>query len=91
MIGGTEIFVVLLIALLVFGPSKLPEIARQIGKAMGDFRRVADETMHALQEEPPPPTRPSAQSVSREDEPPVTANEAAADAPEDDIKDRENI
>jgi TatA/E family protein of Tat protein translocase len=34
-IGGGEILIVLLAALIFLGPSKLPEAARQIGKAMG--------------------------------------------------------
>jgi sec-independent protein translocase protein TatB len=39
-IGSGEILVVLLIALLVLGPTRLPDAARQIGKAMAEFRRV---------------------------------------------------
>ena len=39
-IGTGEILVVLLMALLVLGPTRLPGAARQIGKAMAEFRRV---------------------------------------------------
>ena len=39
-IGGPEILVVLIVALLVLGPNKLPEAARSMGKAMAEFRRV---------------------------------------------------
>ncbi len=41
-IGGGEILVVLLVALLVFGPQRMPEIARQIGKAMRELRKMQD-------------------------------------------------
>jgi TatA/E family protein of Tat protein translocase len=51
--GGTEILVVLLIALLLFGPQKLPEIARQVGKAMGEVRRLMDDTVRTIQNEEP--------------------------------------
>lgn len=39
-IGGGEVLVILLAALLILGPSKLPEVARQMGKALGEFRKV---------------------------------------------------
>ena len=39
-LGPAEIVVILVIALLVFGPNKMPEIARQVGRGMREFRRV---------------------------------------------------
>jgi Tat protein translocase TatB subunit len=39
-LGAPEILVILVVALIVLGPSKLPEAARQVGKAMAEFRRV---------------------------------------------------
>lgn len=39
-IGGGEILVVLLVALIVLGPTRLPQAARQMGRAIGEFRRV---------------------------------------------------
>ena len=39
-LGPAEILVVLVIALLVFGPNKLPEVAKQAGKAFQELRRV---------------------------------------------------
>ncbi len=41
-IGPMKILVVLLVALIVLGPEKLPQMARQIGKAWGDFKRFRD-------------------------------------------------
>ncbi len=38
-LGPAEILVVLVIALLVFGPNKLPEVGRQVGRAMKEFRQ----------------------------------------------------
>ena len=40
-IGGGELIVILLIALIVLGPQRLPDAARQLGKAMGDLRRLS--------------------------------------------------
>jgi sec-independent protein translocase protein TatB len=39
-IGGPEIIIVLIVALLVLGPNRLPQAARSMGKAMAEFRRV---------------------------------------------------
>jgi len=42
-IGLQEMLVVGVIALLVFGPSKLPELGRMVGRALREFRRASDE------------------------------------------------
>lgn len=39
-LGGPEILVILIVALLVFGPHRLPEIGRQLGKAMRELRKI---------------------------------------------------
>jgi sec-independent protein translocase protein TatB len=38
----TELIVIFLVALILFGPEQLPEIARQLGKLVGEFRRGSD-------------------------------------------------
>nr|WP_321498385.1 twin-arginine translocase TatA/TatE family subunit [uncultured Methanolobus sp.] len=40
MIGSLEIVVILVVALLIFGPDKIPELARAAGKAWGDFQKA---------------------------------------------------
>ena len=47
-IGGAELLVILLVALLVLGPNKLPQAARQVGHFMGEFRRIADGFQNEL-------------------------------------------
>jgi sec-independent protein translocase protein TatB len=47
---GDSAFIVLL-ALLLFGPKKLPELARQFGKLMADFRRASNEFRTQMEEE----------------------------------------
>jgi len=42
-IGFQELIVIGVLALLVFGPSKLPELGRMFGRAMREFRRASDE------------------------------------------------
>ncbi|GAB4467591.1 MAG: hypothetical protein OHK0029_39590 [Armatimonadaceae bacterium] len=47
-VGPTEVVVILIIALLVFGPQKLPEIGRQIGSAYRELNRMRGEVTRAL-------------------------------------------
>jgi sec-independent protein translocase protein TatA len=42
-VGPTELLVVLIIALLVFGPKRLPEIGRTIGKSLREFRQASSD------------------------------------------------
>jgi TatA/E family protein of Tat protein translocase len=42
-LGGQEMLVIFLIVLLLFGAKKLPELARGIGKSMGEFKRARDD------------------------------------------------
>ncbi len=53
MFGGgiTEIGLLLFLAFLVFGPKKLPEIARTLGKGMAELRRASNELKRSLEEE----------------------------------------
>ena len=53
-LGMTEIMVVLIIALIVFGPKKLPEIGRGLGKAIREFKTAGSEITRTLNAEPPP-------------------------------------
>jgi sec-independent protein translocase protein TatB len=42
-VGTTELFVILLVALVVFGPRKLPELGRSLGRSIGEFRRASED------------------------------------------------
>ena len=47
-LGITEILLILVLALLVLGPEKLPETARQLGKITGQLRRAMDDIRHDI-------------------------------------------
>jgi len=49
-IGFSEIMVLLIIALLIFGPRKLPEIARSVGQAMREFKKAGEEVTRSFEE-----------------------------------------
>ena len=42
-IGLPELFIIVVIAIIVIGPDKLPDLARAVGKGIGEFRRATDE------------------------------------------------
>jgi TatA/E family protein of Tat protein translocase len=66
-LGMPELILILALALLLFGPQKLPEIGRQVGKALGEFKRTSNELKRTIEDEmdratkePPPGEPPSA-------------------------------
>lgn len=59
-IGLSELLLILILALLFFGPNRLPQIGRAIGKAIREFKDAYERFMNEEIEEPklPPPTKP---------------------------------
>ena len=49
-LGGMEVLVILLVALIVLGPTKLPPAVRQIGKVVGEIRRIGQGFQQELRE-----------------------------------------
>ena len=47
-IGGIEIFIILVVALVIFGPQKLPEMGRSLGKAIREFKSAGTELQDEL-------------------------------------------
>ena len=50
-IGFPELLIILAVALLIFGPKKLPEVGKSIGRAVREFRRTSDEIKERIEEE----------------------------------------
>jgi len=50
-IGFPELLIILAIALLIFGPKKLPEVSKSIGRAVREFRRASDEIKGKIEQE----------------------------------------
>jgi TatA/E family protein of Tat protein translocase len=46
-----ELVIILVIALVIFGPRKLPELGRSLGKSLGEFKRASNELRNTLEEE----------------------------------------
>jgi TatA/E family protein of Tat protein translocase len=47
-IGPMELIVILLVALLIVGPKRLPEVGRTIGKSLREFRRATEEVRYSF-------------------------------------------
>ncbi len=62
-LGGTELWVVLLIVLVLFGGAKIPQMMRGLGEGMREFKKAARE----VQDEPEPSQK--SVSTSRTDQP----------------------
>jgi len=88
-IGPQELLLILIVALIVVGPQRLPELSRQIGKGLRELRKVQDEVKGTakldLDEPKPPaprkPASPTAPAVHRTPRPAPTASEPGADEP----------
>jgi Tat protein translocase TatB subunit len=50
-ISGGELMVILLVAFIVFGPSRIPEVARKIGRGINEVRRASDEIKREINKE----------------------------------------
>jgi sec-independent protein translocase protein TatA len=50
-IGGSELFLILLIVLIFFGPKKLPDLAKGLGQGIREFRKAARDVQDELDKE----------------------------------------
>ncbi len=85
-IGMPELIIIFTVALIVFGPRKLPELGRSLGKSLQEFKRASNELKHTLDEEisleekqrfAPPPSTLAAMEVA-----PDSATSESPETPE---------
>jgi TatA/E family protein of Tat protein translocase len=50
-LGFPELIIIFVVALIVFGPRKLPELGRSLGKGLAEFKRTSNELRHTLDDE----------------------------------------
>jgi len=83
-LGPAEILVILVIALLVFGPNKMPDIAKQVGKGFREFRRVQQHLKSELRDVVSEFDSPSSATVEQQPVPMLPPkDDAAPPAPAD--------
>jgi len=74
-LGFQELIVIFIVALLVIGPRKLPDLAKALGKAFREFKQATDDIkdnfdLHTLTADPPPQvTKPEPESAAANDKP----------------------
>ena len=50
-LGTSELLLILVVALIIFGPRKLPQLSRQLGKSLADFRRASEDFKQTWEKE----------------------------------------
>ena len=71
-IGIQELAIIFVVALLIFGPKRLPEFARSLGKGLAEFRRASSDLRQSFSldvDAPPPPPRSEEDPRTSETEP----------------------
>ena len=58
--GGTEVMLIVLVILLLFGPSQIPKMARGFGQAIREFKKAQREIGDELERDPAPQSKPPA-------------------------------
>jgi sec-independent protein translocase protein TatA len=69
-IGMPELIIIFVIALIIFGPRKLPELGKSLGKSIAEFKKASNELRNTLEEE-----------IRLEEQKDAAAKQATAQAP----------
>ena len=90
-LGFPELIVIFVIALIIFGPRKLPEIGKSLGKSLAEFKKASNELRSTLEEEirieeqheqvkttVPPPAPASPPPVTHPEQPAVASTDHSA-------------
>ncbi len=80
MLSVPHLIIIFIVALVVFGPEKLPALARALGKAMGEFRRITTDLRLTVEDEMRELER-QAREVQRQSLPAQPASATAASLP----------
>lgn len=81
-LGWPEIIAILVIVLVIFGPKRLPEIGKSLGKGIKEFKKSTTELQeHITKEEPEAPKVEKTETVESASEPAATTQPVAAPEP----------
>ena len=76
-VGVPELIIIFTIALIIFGPRKLPELGKSLGKSLAEFKRASNELKNTLDEE----IRTEERRSAERQEPPAPPCSRAHDVP----------
>lgn len=74
-VGGSEMLLIFIVGLVVFGPRKLPEIGKSLGRMVADFKRASADFQRTVEEEVQ--TEQLRENLSLSDSPPAAPEPAA--------------
>ncbi len=74
-LGGPEVILILVVALIVFGPRRLPEIGKSMGKMLAEFRKASNDFKRTIEDEL------EAEKTKESQSPPIAPAAAADTAP----------
>ncbi|MFQ5457848.1 MAG: Sec-independent protein translocase protein TatB [Myxococcota bacterium] len=77
-LGMPEIILILVVALIVMGPKKLPEMAKSLGKGLREFRKATDDLKDSIEKD----LRDDVKKIKEEPSPSAAAPEASPEAAE---------
>ena len=80
-IGIPELVLILIVGLIVFGPGKLPEVGRAVGKGIREFRKASNALQAVLNEPDPPPKASQNPTQSAPQQPVQTAQSQPQETP----------
>ena len=80
-IGVPELILILVVGLIVFGPGKLPEMGRSLGKGIREFRKASNALTAAINAPEPPPAPPAAAPAAQPAAQPTQTVQATTEAP----------
>ncbi len=72
-IGMPELIIILVIALIIFGPRKLPELGKSLGRSLNEFKRASQDLQNTLEQEIKLEEQKEQQVRARQPEPGATA------------------
>mgnify|MGYP000843729152 CR=1 FL=1 len=81
-IGAPELILILVVGLIVFGPGKLPEMGRTLGKGLREFRKASNALTQAMNAPEPPPAPPQQAQPAQATEKTQAGTAASATATE---------
>jgi len=80
-LGGPEIFLILVVALIVFGPRRLPDIGKSVGKMLAEFRKASNDFKRTIEDEVEAERLRELDTTHAAAPPPAPAAAAGAEAP----------
>ena len=74
-IGMPELILILIVALIIIGPKKLPDFAKSLGRALGEFRKTTNGIKESLEMDPPQEDSKKSKDAKGEEAPAMVTDE----------------